>query len=107
VGMAKALELTMLGETVDAAEALRIGLVNKVVGDADLVRATAEFAARLARGPRSSGLIKQLLSTSLDNDLETQLEREEDAQAIAALSSDFAEGMAAFMGKRPPSFTGS
>jgi 2-(1,2-epoxy-1,2-dihydrophenyl)acetyl-CoA isomerase len=106
VGMAKALELTMLGETIDAAEALRIGLVHRLVADADLPHATAEFAARLARGPRSAGLIKQLISTSLDNDLETQLEREEDAQFTAAQTSDFAEGIAAFVAKRPPNFTG-
>jgi 2-(1,2-epoxy-1,2-dihydrophenyl)acetyl-CoA isomerase len=106
VGMAKALEMTMLGETVDSAEAQRIGLVNKVVGDDDLARATAEFAARLARGPRSAGLIKQLITASLDNDLDTQLEREEEAQAEAANSADFAEGVAAFVGKRPAQFTG-
>lgn len=106
IGTAKALELTMLGDTVDSAEALRIGLVNRVVPDADLPHATAEFASRLARGPRSAGLIKQLISTSLDNALETQLEREEDAQFAAAGSSDFAEGVGAFIAKRPARFTG-
>lgn len=107
VGTAKALELTMLGETVDSAEALRIGLVNKVVADDELAHATAEFASRLARGPRSVGLIKQLISKSLDNDLDSQLEREERAQAEAASSADCAEGVAAFMGKRPAQFTGN
>lgn len=106
VGMAKALEMTMLGETLVAAEALRIGLVNKVVGDDDLARATAEFAAPLARGPRSAGLIKKLITASLDNSLDSQLHREEEAQAEAASSADFAEGVAAFMGKRPAQFTG-
>jgi 2-(1,2-epoxy-1,2-dihydrophenyl)acetyl-CoA isomerase len=106
VGTAKALELTMLGETVDSAEALRIGLVNKVVADDALAHATAEFASRLARGPRSVGLIKQLISSSLDNDLDSQLEREEHAQAEAASSADCAEGVAAFMGKRPAQFSG-
>lgn len=106
VGTAKALEMTMLGETVDSAEALRIGMINKVVADGDLPKATVEFAARLARGPRSAGLIKKLIGSSLDNDLGTQLQREEEAQSEAAQSADFTEGVAAFMGKRPAQFTG-
>lgn len=106
VGTAKALEMTMLGETVDSAEALRIGMINKVVADADLPKATTEFAARLARGPRSAGLIKKLIGSSLDNDLGAQLQREEEAQSEAAQSADFTEGVAAFMGKRPAQFTG-
>jgi 2-(1,2-epoxy-1,2-dihydrophenyl)acetyl-CoA isomerase len=106
VGTAKALELTLLGETLDSAEALHIGLINKVVADEQLPRATTEFASRLARGPRSVGLIKQLIITSLDNDLDSQLQREERAQTEAASSADFAEGVAAFIGKRPAHFTG-
>lgn len=106
VGVAKALELTMLGETVDSAEALRLGLVHRTVLDEHLGAATAELAARLARAPRSAGLIKHLINNSLDNDLDTQLEREEEAQGIAAESDDFAAGVAAFIGKYPPEFTG-
>jgi 2-(1,2-epoxy-1,2-dihydrophenyl)acetyl-CoA isomerase len=106
VGTAKALELTMLGETVDSAEALRLGLVHRVVPDADLARATAEFAARLGRAPRSAGLIKQLIHNSLDSTLDEQLHREEDAQALAAESHDFAAGVEGFITKHPPEFTG-
>jgi 2-(1,2-epoxy-1,2-dihydrophenyl)acetyl-CoA isomerase len=106
VGTAKALELTMLGETVDSAEALRIGLVNKVVADDELSQATADFAARLARGPRSVGLIKKLISKSVDNDLDSQLALEEEAQVAASESADFAEGVAAFVEKRRAQFTG-
>jgi 2-(1,2-epoxy-1,2-dihydrophenyl)acetyl-CoA isomerase len=106
VGTAKALELTMLGETVDSAEALRLGLVHRTVPDEELGTATTDFAARLAHAPRSAGLIKQLINNSLDNDLDTQLDREEEAQEIAAKSDDFATGVAAFLGKRPPEFTG-
>jgi 2-(1,2-epoxy-1,2-dihydrophenyl)acetyl-CoA isomerase len=106
VGTAKALELAMLGETVDSAEALRLGLVHRVVDDAHLAQATADFAARLARAPRSAGLIKRLINQSLDNDLDTQLEREEEAQDIAAHSDDFGAGLTAFMSKHPPEFTG-
>jgi 2-(1,2-epoxy-1,2-dihydrophenyl)acetyl-CoA isomerase len=106
IGTAKALELAMLGETVDSAEALRLGIVHRVVPDADLARATAEFAARLSRGPRSAGLIKQLILHSLDSDLDTQLKREEEAQALAAQSTDFAAGVEGFIAKHPPDFTG-
>jgi 2-(1,2-epoxy-1,2-dihydrophenyl)acetyl-CoA isomerase len=106
VGVAKALELTMLGETVDSAEALRLGLVHRTVLDEELSTATADFATRLAHAPRSAGLIKHLIHSSLDNDLDTQLEREEEAQGIAAQSDDFAAGIAAFLAKHPPEFTG-
>jgi 2-(1,2-epoxy-1,2-dihydrophenyl)acetyl-CoA isomerase len=106
VGTAKALELAMLGETVDSAEALRLGLVHRVVPDEDLARCTAEFAGRLARGPRSAGMIKKLFSLSHDSDLDTQLAREADAQAAAAQTSDFGEGVMAFMSKRATEFTG-
>ncbi len=106
VGTAKAMELAMLGETVDSAEALRLGLVTRVVPDAQLAQATREFAERLARAPRSAGLIKQLFNSSLDSDLDAQLKREEAAQVAAAESSDFAVGVGAFIEKRPPEFTG-
>ncbi len=106
VGTAKALELAMLGETVDSGEALRLGLVHRVVPDADLGQATADFAARLTRAPRSAGLIKQLISHSLDSDLDEQLRREEDAQVLASESEDFAAGINGFLTKRPPEFTG-
>jgi 2-(1,2-epoxy-1,2-dihydrophenyl)acetyl-CoA isomerase len=106
VGTAKALELAMLGETVDSAEALRLGLVHRVVPDADLAQATADLAARLGRAPRSAGLMKQLINQSLDSTLDEQLRREEDAQALAAESDDFAAGIEGFITKRAPEFTG-
>jgi 2-(1,2-epoxy-1,2-dihydrophenyl)acetyl-CoA isomerase len=106
IGTAKALEMAMLGETVDSAEALRLGLVNRVVADAELAEATREFATTLGRKPRSAGLIKQLFSGSVDRDLHTQLALEEEAQHQAAQTADFAEGVAAFMEKRPAQFTG-
>ncbi len=106
VGTAKALELAMLGDTVDSAEALRLGLVHRVVPDADLARATAELAARLARAPRSAGLIKRLINHSLDSTLDEQLQWEEEAQVAAAESTDFAAGIDGFIGKHAPEFTG-
>ncbi len=106
VGTAKALELAMLGETVSAAEALRIGLVHRVVPDDDLARATGELAGRLSRGPRSMGLIKRLLLQSHDSTLDEQLAREEEAQVLASESDDFAAGIEGFIGKHAPEFTG-
>jgi 2-(1,2-epoxy-1,2-dihydrophenyl)acetyl-CoA isomerase len=106
VGTAKALELAMLGETIDSAEALRVGLVHRMVPDEDLSRATHDLAARLARGPRSAGLIKRLINQSLDHDLDSQLAREEEAQVLAAESDDFTVGVAGFISKHTPEFTG-
>jgi 2-(1,2-epoxy-1,2-dihydrophenyl)acetyl-CoA isomerase len=106
VGMAKAAELAMLGERVPAAEALRIGLANQVVPDDSLLPAAGELAGRLARGPRSLGLIKRALNLSLSSDLHTQMGHEEDLQALAAGSEDAAEGVGAFLEKREAEFRG-
>ena len=107
IGPARAAELAMLGETVDAVRALEIGLVNRVVPDSELARAAAELAGRLARGPRSIGLTKRALDVSLENDLEAQLAVEERLQTEATTTSDFAEGLRAFLEKRRATFTGS
>ena len=106
VGAAKAAELAMLGDQIDAAEALRLGLVNRVVPDAQLSAATGELAGRLARGPRSIGLIKRALHLSLTSDLASQLRHEEDLQALARASNDAVEGVRAFIEKRPAQFSG-
>ena len=106
IGMAQAVELAMLGETVSSADALRLGLVNRVVPDAELPGAAAELAARLARGPRALGLIKRALHLSLTSDLATQLRHEEDLQGLAIASDDSREGVRAFIEKRPAEFTG-
>jgi 2-(1,2-epoxy-1,2-dihydrophenyl)acetyl-CoA isomerase len=106
VGMARAAELAMLGEQIPAVDALRMGLVNHVVPDEALPDAAGELAARLARGPRSIGLIKRALAAALGNDLRSQLSVEEDLQALALASEDAAEGVAAFLGKRPAEFRG-
>ena len=83
VGLGRAIEMSMLGDAVDAEEAYRIGLVNRVVPDEMLMEETASFAKRLAAMPtRALGSMKQALYASFESDLETALEREAVGQAL-------------------------
>src|SRR5579884_1402654 len=107
VGPARAAELMLLGDSVDSATAERIGLVNRVVPDARVVEEALAVAGRLAAAPKSVELIKQALSASAANDLEAQLAVEERLQGEATRTSDFVEGISAFLEKRPASFGGS
>jgi len=107
VGFAKALELSITGDLVDADEALRIGLVHRVVPQAAFDDALRELAVRMAKGPtRAMGATKALMSESLRLTLTETLEREAIAQAELAGSHDFAEGVGAFLEKREANFTG-
>jgi 2-(1,2-epoxy-1,2-dihydrophenyl)acetyl-CoA isomerase len=107
IGHTRAFELAYLGERLPAPRALEWGLVNQVVPDADFESAVAELAARLAAGPPGSyATIKQTLNDQLYPRLEQQLDDEAVLQQERASSSDFMEGVLAFMEKRPASFTG-
>jgi 2-(1,2-epoxy-1,2-dihydrophenyl)acetyl-CoA isomerase len=106
IGRARAMEMTLLGERVPAAQALDWGLINRLVPDADLMSTAMGLAQTLASGPASLGLSRQTMWASLDSDWATQLHRERLAQKIAGKTEDFAEGVAAFLGKRPAAFTG-
>jgi 2-(1,2-epoxy-1,2-dihydrophenyl)acetyl-CoA isomerase len=107
VGLGKALEMAMLAEEVSGAEAERIGLVNTCVPVAEFEAATQALAQRLAHGPtRSYALIKQLMNKSLESDLATSLELEGELQDLAASSADHREGVAAFLQKRRPEYSG-
>lgn len=107
VGLRKAMELLLLSESVDAAEAQRLGMVNRVVPRSQLDEATLALGTRLAAGPTFAyGNVKRLLRASLERNLEQQMEAEQQAFCNCAGSADFAEGLAAFFGKRKPEFSG-
>lgn len=107
VGLGKALEMAFLGDEVGAEDALHLGLVNHVVPAEDLESATRELALRLAKGPtRAIGLAKRTMNRALHMDLEQLLDYEVYAQEAAGASDDHKEGMAAFIEKRPASFSG-
>jgi 2-(1,2-epoxy-1,2-dihydrophenyl)acetyl-CoA isomerase len=106
VGLSKAMELLLLGDTVDAQEALRIGLVARVFSATDFDRAAREMAERIAAAPRGIGLIKRAANHANLPSLESDLEYEAQLQEIAGRSSDYDEGVRAFLEKRAPVFTG-
>ncbi|MHC5006967.1 MAG: enoyl-CoA hydratase-related protein, partial [Planctomycetota bacterium] len=107
VGLGKALELCLTGDKIAADEALRIGMVNRVVPGDELMAETRALATRLAGLPaRGIALIKRLLNRSYDNDLLGQLEAEGFAQETAGLTEDHVEGVVAFIEKRTPQFKG-
>ena len=106
IGLSKAMELLLLGEPVEAQQALNLGLVAKVFPVKEFAGATRKMAEELARGPRSIGLIKRAVNRALKSDLESQLEYEAQLQEIAGRSTDFDEGVQAFLEKRTPEFTG-
>ena len=90
-----------------APEALEMGLVNRVVPDAELMDQARELAASLANGPtRAIGLSKRALNHAVLGSLEATLEYEAQLQEIAGRSEDHAEGLAAFLEKRQPKFQG-
>lgn len=107
VGMRRALEIALLSETIDASEALRLGLVNRVVPRAALESETAALAARLAAGPATSmATTKSLIRQSLERDHAAQLDAEARSFAACAATADFAEAVNAFFEKRKPVFVG-
>lgn len=107
VGLGRAMEMSMLGGVVEAEEALRTGLVNRVVPEDALSGEAAALAERLAAMPtRALGQIKKILHSSFESDLETALEREAQGQSFCGYTEDHREGVAAFFEKRPAEFTG-
>jgi 2-(1,2-epoxy-1,2-dihydrophenyl)acetyl-CoA isomerase len=107
VGLARATEMAMLGERVSARQAVEWGLANRAVADADFDAEVDALAARLAAGPTGAYAgVKRELNAWLFAHMEDQLELEAAVQQEAAASADFREGVAAFLEKRAPEFTG-
>jgi 2-(1,2-epoxy-1,2-dihydrophenyl)acetyl-CoA isomerase len=107
VGLQKAKEMIFFGDDVRADEAHRIGLVNKVVPQAELRVATEEWAAKLAASPtKAVGLSKWLLNRSLDSSRGQAFEDEAWAQEMASYTQDFQEGVAAFKERRDVRYRG-
>ncbi len=107
VGLARAKELSLMGERLPAEKALEWGLINRVYDDADLMPEAMKLAADLAAGPTVSlSNIRNLYNRSFDRTYEEQLDAERWAQLTAGRSKDFQEGVAAFLEKRPAQFKG-
>jgi len=106
VGTAKAFELALTGDKVEAIEAERLGLVNRVVPDARLMEETYALARRLAAGaPQALGRVKRALNFAQDATLEQALDNEAVLQQEAANGQEYPEGLRAFFEKRPPKFS--
>ena len=107
VGLAKACELIFSGDIIDANEAQRIGLVNKVVPNEDLEQEAKAMALKMAKGPTIAiGLAKSAIHEGLTMDLAQALEAAAAKINICFQTEDFTEGLNALAEKRPPQFKG-
>ncbi|TRO62307.1 enoyl-CoA hydratase/isomerase family protein [Streptomyces sp. IB201691-2A2] len=107
IGPQRAKELMFFGDALTAADAERLGLVNRVVPDEELEKTARTWAERLATGPtRSIALTKQLVNASLDTDRSTALTAEATAQEINMTTADAQEGVTSFVERRGPEFHG-
>jgi 2-(1,2-epoxy-1,2-dihydrophenyl)acetyl-CoA isomerase len=108
VGMQRASALMLLGNKVSAAEAVQMGMIYKAFADESFDGEVAKLAAKLAALPtKGLAYTKQLLNSTFGNDLAQQLRAEGDYQLRAGHTADYREGVAAFLEKRQPTFTGN
>lgn len=108
VGHRRAMEIALLADRIDAAQAASLGLVNRTVTAENLDEEAARLARRLADGPTAAyARTKALLNQSHARDLPSQLQAEAEAFAASSATDDFAEGVQAFLARRPPAFRGA
>ncbi len=109
IGYGRAMDLALTGDSIDADTAYQWGLVNCVKDTPEEALVAAhELAKRFADGPTTAiGLMKRAMNKAMTTDFDTYLEYEASIQEIAGHTSDYKEGVAAFMEKRPAQFTGS
>jgi enoyl-CoA hydratase/carnithine racemase len=107
VGLAKAIELALTGDIVEADEALRLGLVSRMLPQETAAADAVAYAQKLAAGaPRVHAWVKRAMYGALDGTLEDALAMERKGQLELLRSRDFFEGVSAFFQKREPKFTG-
>ena len=107
VGRTRAMELALLGDRLPAEAALNWGMINRLVDDADLERATSEMADRLAAGPtRALGATRRLIWQGAASGFDAQLDQERSAQKEMGSTQDFIVGVQAFFSKSKADFTG-
>jgi enoyl-CoA hydratase/carnithine racemase len=107
VGLAKTKELVITAEPIDAQEALRIGLVNRVVKADDLLKEAEAYASRLVeKSPFAMGMGKHVINLCLNADMHTGRYLERLGQSVLVHSEDHREGLNAFFEKRKPKFRG-
>ncbi len=107
VGFRRAKELALTNRMLGAAEAMELGIVDRVVPDDDLMAEAEKQARAFAEGPTGAyGAVKRLMMESFQNGLETQMELESRSIAARASSADGREGVGAFAEKRKPVFSG-
>jgi len=107
VGRAQAMGLALLGDKISAERAVQLGMIWQVVNDEQLKAEAEKVAEHLAKQPTYGlSLIKKAINASAHNTLDEQLLLERDLQRLAGRSSDYKEGVQAFMQKRPPEYKG-
>lgn len=107
IGWQKASAIMMLGDKIDAAEAEKMGMIYKAIPDGSFEEESWGLARKLAQMPtRGLGLTKRALNYSFSNELSRQLDIEDQLQSAAGQTRDYQEGVAAFLEKRKPNFTG-